>query len=76
MPANAPATLFDEVENLLPGEWRDQIVAFPLTAMALGLGVGVWLGMTKSDEIIQEGKTLLTGVAMSNVQQILDSFNQ
>ena len=76
MAANEPLGLLDEVENILPDEWREQIVAFPLTAMALGLGVGVWIGMTKSDEILSEGKTLLSGVVMSNVQQIFESFRQ
>ncbi|HEX8254952.1 MAG TPA: hypothetical protein VF846_17540 [Thermoanaerobaculia bacterium] len=67
---NGPGALLDEVENLLPEEWRQQISAFPLTAVAIGLGLGVWLGMTKSDEIIEGGKAIVS----ANVAQMVESL--
>ena len=67
-----PEALLDEIENLLPEAWRDQIRAYPLVAMALGVGVGVWLGMTKSDEIIAAGGSLVSAAAMANVSAIVD----
>ena len=69
-----PDALFDELENLLPESWRDQIQAFPLAAVALGVGIGVWLGMKKSDEIISAGGALVTSAAMANVSQVMDKF--
>ncbi len=66
---NGPGAIFDEIENLLPEAWRDQIKAFPIAAMLLGLGVGVFLGMKKGDEIIAAGTSLVTSAAMSNISQ-------
>lgn len=68
----SPDQLLDEIENLLPEEWRDQIRAFPLAAVALGVGIGVWLGMKKSDEIIAAGTSLVSAAAMANVSQVMD----
>jgi len=67
-----PEALLDEIENLLPDSWRDQIRAFPVAAVALGLGVGIWLGMKKSDEIIAAGTSLVSAAAMANVSQVMD----
>lgn len=67
-----PEALLDEIENLLPESWRDQIRAFPVAAIALGIGVGVWLGMKKSDEIISAGTSLVSAAAMANVSQVMD----
>ena len=72
MVQEGPEALFDEIEELLPESWRDQIRAFPVTAMALGLGVGIWLGMKKSDEIIAAGTSLVSAAAMANVSQVMD----
>ena len=67
-----PDQILDEIENLLPEEWRDQIRAFPVAAVALGVGIGVWLGMKKSDEIIAAGTSLVSAAAMANVSQVMD----
>ena len=74
MVEGGPEAVLDEIENLLPEEWRDQIKAFPLAAVALGVGVGVWLGMKKSDEIITAGGALVTSAAMANVSQVMEKF--
>ena len=72
MADKGPQALLDEVENLLPEEWRDQIKTFPLTAVLVGVGIGVYLGMKRSDEIIAAGTTLVSSVAMANVGQVMD----
>jgi hypothetical protein len=72
MMEEGPEVLLDEIENLLPEAWRDQIRAFPVAAIALGVGVGVWLGMKKSDEIIAAGTSLVSAAAMANVSQVMD----
>lgn len=76
MVEDGPDALLDEIENLLPEAWRDQIKAFPIAAVALGIGVGVWLGMKKSDEIIAAGGSLVSAAAMANVSQVMDRFKQ
>jgi hypothetical protein len=72
MMEEGPEALLDEIENLLPEAWREQIRAFPVVAMALGLGVGIWLGMKKSDEIIAAGSSLVSAAAMANVSAVMD----
>ena len=65
MVEDGPDVLLDEIENLLPEAWRDQIRAFPVAAVLIGVGVGVWLGMKKSDEIIAAGGSLVSAAAMT-----------
>lgn len=71
-----PDQFLDEIENLLPEEWREQIRTFPLAAVAVGIGVGVWLGMKKSDDILAAGTSLVSAAAMANVAQVMDRVNK
>ena len=71
-----PQAVFDELENLLPEMWREQIRSFPLAALVLGVGVGIWLGMKKSDEIIAAGTALVSSAAMANVSQVMDRVKE
>lgn len=71
---NGPGAIFEEIENLLPESWREQVQAFPIVAVLLGFGVGVFLGMKKSDEVIAAGTTLVTSVAMSNLNEVAARF--
>lgn len=73
---NGPEALLDEIENLLPEAWREQIRSFPVAAVLVGVGVGVWLGMKKSDEIIAAGTSLVSAAAMANVSQVMDKVKQ
>lgn len=72
MAEGGPQALFDELENLLPEEWREHIRTFPLTAVLLGVGVGVYLGMKRSDELIAAGTSMVSAAAMANVRQVFD----
>ena len=72
MVEGGPEAMLDEIENLLPEEWREHIRTFPLAAVAVGVGLGVWLGMKKSDEIIAAGSSLVSAAAMANVSQVMD----
>ena len=72
MAEGGPEALLDEIENLLPEAWRDQIRTFPIAAMALGHGNGIWLGMKKSDEIIAAGSSMISAAAMANVSNVMD----
>jgi hypothetical protein len=72
MAEGGPKALFDELENLLPEEWQEHIRTFPLVAVLLGVGVGVYLGMKKSEELISAGTALVSAAAMANVSKIMD----
>lgn len=67
---NGPGAILEEIENLLPDSWREQVQSFPIAAMLLGFGVGVFLGMKKSDEIIAAGTSLVTSAAMANINEV------
>lgn len=68
---SGPEALFEEIENLLPESWREHIRTFPLAAVVLGAGVGVWLGMRKGDEVIAAGTAMITSAAMQNVTNVM-----
>jgi len=72
MAEGGPQALFDELENLLPEEWREHIRTFPIVAIALGVGVGVYLGMKKSEELIAAGSSLISAAAVANVGKMMD----
>ena len=72
MAENGPQALFEEIENLLPEEWREHIRTFPLTAVVLGVGIGVYLGMRKGDELLAAGSSMLSAAAMANVGRVMD----
>jgi hypothetical protein len=71
-----PEAILDEVENLLPESWREQIRQFPVAAVLLGFGVGVWLGMRKGDEVLAAGSSMISAAAMANVSQVMDRMKQ
>ncbi|HEX9501825.1 MAG TPA: hypothetical protein VGA10_09255 [Thermoanaerobaculia bacterium] len=71
---NGPEALFEEIENLIPESWREHITQFPIVAVLLGVGVGMWLGMKKGDEVIAAGTSMVTAAAMSNVTHAMDRF--
>ncbi|MBV8517933.1 MAG: hypothetical protein JO197_11085 [Acidobacteria bacterium] len=71
---NGPDAIFDEIENLLPEEWREHVRTFPLVAVTLGVGIGLWLGMRKSDEVLAAGTSLISAAAMANVSQVIDKM--
>jgi len=72
--AEGPQALFEEIENLLPESWRGHIAEFPIAAVLLGFGVGIFLGMKKGDEVIAAGTSMVTAAAMSNVSAAMERF--
>jgi hypothetical protein len=68
---DGPDALFEEIENLLPESWREHVSTFPITAVLVGVGVGLWLGMRKGDEVIAAGTSMLTAAAMQNVASVM-----
>lgn len=72
MAESGPDALLEEIENMLPESWREQISTFPIAAVLLGFGVGIWLGMRKGNEIIAAGTSMVTAAAMSNVTHVME----
>jgi hypothetical protein len=69
--SGGPEALFQEVEKLLPESWRENISRYPLTALAVGLGVGLFLGMKKGEQILAAGTSLIAAAATANLNQFI-----
>jgi hypothetical protein len=69
-----PGAVFEEIEHLLPDALRDQIKQFPIAAVLVGLGVGIWLGMKKGDEVLAAGTSMASAAAMANVHKAMERF--
>jgi hypothetical protein len=76
MGSEGPQALFDQLEELLPEGWREQIAAFPITALAVGFGLGIFLGMKKGDELLAAGSTMLAAAATANLSEVLGQTDQ
>lgn len=73
---DGPQAFLNEIEELLPESWREHIRSYPIAAVVLGLGVGLWLGMKKSEEIIAAGTSLVSAAAMANVTQVMERMKR
>ena len=69
--AEGPDALLGQVEELIPESWKEQIRTFPLAAIAIGVGVGLFLGMKKGDEVIAAGSSLVAAAATANLNAVL-----
>lgn len=72
MAEGGPQALFDEIENLVPEEWQEHIRSFPLAAVLVGVGVGVFLGMKKGSDVLAAGSALISAAAMANITKAFD----
>lgn len=66
-----PGVLFEQIEELVPDSWKEQIAHFPLAAVAIGVGVGIFLGLKKGEEIITAGSSLVAAAAAANLNSVL-----
>ena len=73
---HGPEAILNEIEEMLPEAWREHIKSFPIVAVALGVGVGIFLGMKKSDEIIAAGTSFVSAAAMANVTQVMERMKK
>ncbi|MCA1732421.1 MAG: hypothetical protein LC732_02320 [Acidobacteria bacterium] len=74
--SEGPDAIFEQVEEMLPESWREQIRLHPLVAVALGVGVGIFLGMKKGDEVITAGSSLIAAAATANLNAALSKTRE
>lgn len=74
--SEGPEALLEQVEELLPESWREQIRLHPLAAIALGVGIGVFLGMKKGDEVLAAGSSLIAAAATANLNSVLSKTRE
>lgn len=71
--SEGPEAFLNELDELIPDVWKKQIRAYPLTAVAFGVGIGIFLGMKKRDEIIAAGSSMLAAAATANLNDVFGS---
>jgi uncharacterized protein YebE (UPF0316 family) len=74
--AEGPEVLLQEIEDLIPPAVRDQIVSFPLTAVAIGVGIGIFLGMKKGDEFLSAGAAMISAAVTANMNAALGNVTR
>ena len=74
--AEGPEVLFEEIERLIPDQVKQQVVRFPLAAVVIGVGVGVYLGMRKGDELIAAASAMVTAAATANLNAVLGNLSR
>ncbi|MGH9456838.1 MAG: hypothetical protein ACRD2J_04275 [Thermoanaerobaculia bacterium] len=74
--AEGPEALLEQIEELLPPSWREHIRTYPLAAVAIGVGIGLFLGMKKGDEIITAGSSLIAAAATANLNSVLSNLRK
>lgn len=65
-----PGALVNEIEALIPDQWKDHIASWPLSALSLGFVAGVVLGLKRGDEVLKLATTLATSAAALQVADI------
>lgn len=58
--------VLEQVEEMVPPIVRTQVARHPFTFILLGLGVGIFLGAKKGDEILHAGTSLLASTLLAN----------
>lgn len=64
---DGPLALLEDVEEMIPQPVRAQVERFPLAAVCIGVGVGIFLGMKKSEPILAAVTSALTATAARNL---------
>ena len=70
---DGPLALLEDIEEMVPEPVRVQIERFPLAAVCVGVGVGIFLGMRKSEPIIAAVTTAITATAARNFGSAFES---
>lgn len=65
------ALILEQIEEMVPPVVRTQVAKHPLTFVLLGLGVGLFLGAKKGDELLSAGATMLTSAVAANFHSML-----
>jgi hypothetical protein len=60
------AMVLEQVEEMVPPIVRTQVTRYPFTFLLLGLGVGIFLGAKKGDELLSAGTSMLTAAVAAN----------
>ncbi|MFA6959012.1 MAG: hypothetical protein WC538_24330 [Thermoanaerobaculia bacterium] len=60
------ALILEQVEEMVPPIVRTQVTRYPFTFLLLGLGVGIFLGAKKGDELLSAGTSMLTAAVAAN----------
>ena len=66
-----PGALLEQIEEMVPESWKEHIAQFPISAIVIGVGVGVFLGLKKGNEIVTAGSSLVAAAAAANINAMM-----
>ena len=66
-----PRAILEELENLVPQSWRDQVAEHPIVAMLAGTVAGIFLGARVGDEMLAAGSALVSAAAAAHVRHLV-----
>lgn len=69
-----PDALLEQLEEMVPESWREQIARYPMAALTLGFGVGLYLGMKRGSEVVSAGSAMLSAAATANMGRIMSEL--
>jgi hypothetical protein len=70
-PDEGVAMLFEKIEQMVPPVVREHVARRPLTFVLIGVGVGLFLGAKKGDELLSAGAALVTAAVTANLNAML-----
>ena len=65
------ALLLEQVEQMVPPVIRENVARRPFTFILIGVGVGLFLGAKKGDELLSAGAAMVTAALTANLNAML-----
>jgi hypothetical protein len=70
-PDEGVAMLLEQIEQMVPPFVREHVARRPFTFVLIGVGVGLFLGAKKGDELLSAGAAMVTAALTANLNAML-----
>lgn len=61
------ALILEQIEQMVPPFVREHVARRPFTFVLIGVGVGLYLGAKKGDELLSAGAAMVTAALTANL---------
>jgi hypothetical protein len=65
------AVFLEQIEQIVPPIVRENVARRPFTFILIGVGVGLFLGAKKGDELLSAGAAMVTAAVTANLNAML-----
>jgi hypothetical protein len=70
-PDDGVAMILEQIEQMVPHVVREHVARRPFTFVLIGVGVGLFLGAKKGDELLSAGAAMVTAALTANLNAML-----